>query len=98
MLMTQADVDGNGVLDYGEFVAVTIHLQKMENDEHIRKAFTFFDKDGSGYIELGELREALTDESGETEADVLKDIMREVDADKVWLSHHFPELVLFDLH
>ena len=35
---------------------------------------------------------------GLTEADVLKDIMREVDADKVWLSHHFPELVLFDLH
>ncbi|KAK4257148.1 hypothetical protein QN277_006772 [Acacia crassicarpa] len=82
MLMEVADVDGNGVLDYGEFVAVTIHLQKMENDEHIRKAFTFFDKDGNGYIELDELREALTDESGETEADVLKDIMHEVDTDK----------------
>ncbi|KAE9601468.1 hypothetical protein Lal_00023879 [Lupinus albus] len=82
MLMEVADVDGNGVLDYGEFVAVTIHLQRMENDEHIHKAFKYFDKDGSGYIELGELEEALADESGETETDILNDIMREVDTDK----------------
>ncbi|KAE9608465.1 putative protein kinase CAMK-CDPK family [Lupinus albus] len=82
MLMEVADVDGNGVLDYGEFVAVTLHLQKIENDEHIHKAFKFFDKDGSGYIELGELQDALTDESGETDVDVLTDIMCDVDTDK----------------
>ncbi|KAK6123274.1 hypothetical protein DH2020_042981 [Rehmannia glutinosa] len=82
LLMDVADVDGNGVLDYGEFVAVTIHLQRMENDEHFRKAFMFFDKDGSGYIELDELREALVDESGEADLDVVNDIMREVDTDK----------------
>ncbi|PON86064.1 Serine/threonine protein kinase [Trema orientale] len=82
MLMEVADVDGNGVLDYGEFVAVTIHLQRMENDEHFRRAFMFFDKDGSGYIELNELREALADESGETDSMVLNEIMREVDTDK----------------
>ncbi|XP_062116410.1 calcium-dependent protein kinase 10-like [Humulus lupulus] len=82
MLMEVADVDGNGVLDYGEFVAVTIHLQKMENDEHFKRAFMFFDKDGSGYIELNELREALADELGETDSMVLTEIMREVDTDK----------------
>nr|UWM40660.1 Nod Kinase-EF hand 2 [Arachis hypogaea subsp. hypogaea] len=82
LLMEVADVDGNGILDYGEFVAVTIHLQKMENDEHFRKAFKYFDKDSSGYIEFGELQEALADESGETDHDVLNDIMREVDTDK----------------
>ncbi|GLU12294.1 hypothetical protein SLE2022_289870 [Rubroshorea leprosula] len=82
LLMEVADVDGNGVLDYGEFVAVTIHLQKMENDEHFRRAFMFFDTDGSGFIELVELREALADESGETDIDVVNDIMREVDNDK----------------
>ncbi|XP_052174782.1 calcium-dependent protein kinase 30-like isoform X2 [Diospyros lotus] len=82
LLMDAADVDGNGVLDYGEFVAVTIHLQKMENDAHFRQAFIFFDKDGSGFIELHELQEALTDESGEIDADVLNEIMREVDTNK----------------
>ncbi|XP_021733764.1 calcium-dependent protein kinase 10-like [Chenopodium quinoa] len=82
LLMEVADADGNGYLDYGEFVAVTIHLQKMENDEHFQRAFMYFDKDGSGYIELDELRDALTDESAETDADVLTEIMREVDTDK----------------
>ncbi|XP_030521370.1 calcium-dependent protein kinase 10-like [Rhodamnia argentea] len=82
MLMEVADVDGNGVLDYGEFAAVTIHLQRMENDEHLRRAFMFFDKDDSGFIELGELSEALADESGEMDADVVNEIMREVDTDK----------------
>ncbi|KAL4292096.1 hypothetical protein GQ457_14G016820 [Hibiscus cannabinus] len=76
------DVDENGVLDHGEFVAVTIHLQKMENDEHFRRAFIFFDKDGNGYIELDELRDALADESRETDVNALNDIMREVDTDK----------------
>ncbi|XP_059443764.1 calcium-dependent protein kinase 10-like isoform X1 [Corylus avellana] len=82
MLMEVADVDGNGVLDYGEFVAVTIHLQRMENEDHFRRAFMFFDKDGSGYIESNELREGLADDSGEADTDVLNDIMREVDTDK----------------
>ncbi|KAL6583919.1 Calcium-dependent protein kinase 10 [Orobanche minor] len=82
LLMDVADVDGNGVLDYGEFVAVTIHLQRTENDEHIRKAFKFFDLDDSGYIELDELREALVDESGEPDLDVVNNIMREVDTNK----------------
>ncbi|KAK4362430.1 hypothetical protein RND71_017671 [Anisodus tanguticus] len=82
LLMDVADVDGNGVLDYGEFVAVIIHLQRMENDEHFRRAFMFFDKDGSGYIELDELREALAAESGACDTDVLNEIMREVDSDK----------------
>ncbi|KAG5386969.1 hypothetical protein IGI04_038439 [Brassica rapa subsp. trilocularis] len=82
MLMEVADVDGNGFLDYGEFVAVIIHLQKIENDELFKLAFMFFDKDGSTYIELDELREALTDELGEPDVSVLNDIMREVDSDK----------------
>ncbi|KAK9015436.1 hypothetical protein V6N11_006546 [Hibiscus sabdariffa] len=60
-----ADVDENGVLNHGEFVAVTIHLQKMENDEHFRRAFMFFDKDGNGYIELDELRDALANPDGQ---------------------------------
>ena len=72
------------MVDYGEFVVVMNHLQRRKNDEHLRKAFMYFDKDESGYIELRELREGLADESGEIEADVVNDIiMSEVDTDKV---------------
>lgn len=62
---------------------MTIHLQKMENDEHFRRAFMFFDKDGSGFIELNELEQVLADESGQADMDVLNEIMKEVDTDKV---------------
>eukprot|EP00262_Sarcandra_glabra_P016328 TRINITY_DN528_c0_g1_i1.p1 TRINITY_DN528_c0_g1~~TRINITY_DN528_c0_g1_i1.p1 ORF type:complete len:547 (-),score=74.56 TRINITY_DN528_c0_g1_i1:533-2173(-) len=82
LMMEAADVDGDGTLDYGEFVAVTIHLQRMENDEHFRKAFMFFDKDSSGYIEINELRESLANDTGQIDDEVLNDIVREVDTDK----------------
>lgn len=64
-------------------MAVTIHLQRMENDEHIHRAFMYFDRNSNGYIELDELREALADESGETNDNVINEIMREVDTNKV---------------
>ncbi|MQM05971.1 hypothetical protein Taro_038797 [Colocasia esculenta] len=82
MLMETADVDGNGVLDFGEFVAVNIHLLRIESDEHLKTAFMFFDKDNSGYIEIDELKEALMDGSGQTEVEVVNQIFHEVDADK----------------
>ncbi|KAK8973566.1 hypothetical protein V6N11_030756 [Hibiscus sabdariffa] len=54
----------------------------MENDEHFRRAFMFYDKDGNGYMELDELRDTLADESRETDVNALNDIMHEVDTDK----------------
>lgn len=80
----QTDVDGDGTLNYGEFVAVSVHLKKMANDEHLHKAFNFFDKNQSGYIEPEELREALNDELDETSSEeVIAAIMQDVDTDKV---------------
>ena len=76
-------MNGNGYLDYGEFVAVTIHLQRLSNDGHLRTAFLFFDKDSSGYIERAELADALADESGHTDEAALNNVLREVDTDKV---------------
>ncbi|KAL5218829.1 hypothetical protein ABZP36_019513 [Zizania latifolia] len=78
----QADVDGNGYLDYGEFVAVTIHLQRLSNDAHLHTAFLFFDKDSSGYIDRAELADALADDSGRADDAVLDHILQEVDTDK----------------
>ncbi|GFZ18168.1 calmodulin-domain protein kinase 7 [Actinidia rufa] len=77
-----ADVDGDGTLNCGEFVAVSVHLRKMANDEHLHKAFAFFDRDHSGYIEIEELREALCDEDDTNNEEVIKAIMHDVDTDK----------------
>ncbi|KAL6578022.1 Calcium-dependent protein kinase 13 [Orobanche minor] len=55
MLIEAVDTNGKGTLDYGKFLAISLHLQKMDNDEHLNKAFSYFDKDGNGYIEHDEL-------------------------------------------
>lgn len=82
MLIEAVDSNGKGKLDYGEFVAVSLHLKRMANDEHLRRAFSFFDKDGNGYIEFEELREALLEDGTADITDVVNDILQEVDADK----------------
>lgn len=44
----QADVDGNGTIDYLEFITATMHMNRMEREDHLYKAFEYFDKDKSG--------------------------------------------------
>ncbi|MBA0608946.1 hypothetical protein Godav_021101 [Gossypium davidsonii] len=82
ILMEAGDVDKDGYLDYGEFVAISVHLRKMGNDEHLKKAFEFFDRNQSGYIEIEELRDALTDEVETNSEEVISAIMHDVDTDK----------------
>lgn len=48
--MLQADVDGNGSIDYIEFITATMHRHKLEREEDLYKAFQHFDTDGSGYV------------------------------------------------
>lgn len=82
ILMEAGDVDKDGFLDYGEFVAISIHLRKISHDEHLQRAFQFFDKNESGFIELEELRNALADEVDANSEEVIKAIMHDVDTDK----------------
>lgn len=70
-------------MSYVEFVAVTVHLRKMVNDEHISKAFDHFDRNESGYIEIEELREALCDNDDANNKEVITSIMLDVDTNKV---------------
>nr|WNT99844.1 calcium-dependent protein kinase [Gymnema sylvestre] len=82
MLIEAVDTNGKGTLDYGEFLAISLHLQRMANDEHLHKAFSYFDKDGNGYIEPDELRDALMEDGADDCTDVANDIFQEVDTDK----------------
>ncbi|KAL7197396.1 hypothetical protein ACSBR2_020019 [Camellia fascicularis] len=82
ILMEAGDVDKDGHLDYGEFVAISVHLRKMGNDDHLLKAFKFFDQNRSGYIEIEELRDTLADEVETNNEEVINAIMQDVDTDK----------------
>ncbi|PIN19978.1 Ca2+/calmodulin-dependent protein kinase, EF-Hand protein superfamily [Handroanthus impetiginosus] len=79
VLMEAGDVNKDGYIDCGEFVAISIHLRMMGTDDHLRKAFEFFDKNGTGYIEIEELKDTFADEASE---EVIDAIIQEVDTDK----------------
>ena len=79
----QADIDNSGTIDYGEFIAATVHLNKLEREENLVSAFSFFDKDGSGYITIDELQQACKDFGlGEAHLD---EMIKEIDQDDVSL-------------
>ncbi|KAK4491935.1 hypothetical protein RD792_002717 [Penstemon davidsonii] len=79
-LMEAADVDGNGTIDYIEFITATMHRHRLERDEHLFGAFQFFDKDSSGYITRDELENAMK-EYGMGDEGTIKEIISEVDTD-----------------
>lgn len=77
----QADVDNSGTIDYKEFIAATLHLNKIEREDHLFAAFSYFDKDGSGYITRDELQQAC-EEFG-IEDFHLEEIIQEADLNNV---------------
>lgn len=79
-LMQAADVDGNGTIDYIEFISATMHRYRLERDEHLYKAFQYFDKDNSGYITKDELETAMKEYGMGDEASI-REVISEVDTD-----------------
>lgn len=61
------DIDGNGSIDYTEFVMATMNERDLISQQKLRAAFRLFDKDGNGSISPDEIKTALgiSDEDGE---------------------------------
>ncbi|KAG2489663.1 hypothetical protein HYH03_011775 [Edaphochlamys debaryana] len=75
-IMAQADISGDGTLDYEEFLAATMNLAKLEHEEHLYMAFRFFDADDSGFITMDELHAALHRVCSREE---IEELMRQAD-------------------
>ncbi|KAL8147484.1 calcium-dependent protein kinase 20-like [Apium graveolens] len=78
-LLQSADLDNSGTIDYTEFVAAMLNLNKAQKEDHLLAAFSYFDKDGSGFITTDELQQ--TCEQFGLEGAQLEVIMQEVDKD-----------------
>ncbi|KAG1671375.1 hypothetical protein FOA52_011872 [Chlamydomonas sp. UWO 241] len=75
-LLDCIDLNANGVIDYEEFLAATVHQIRLDKDELLFKAFQHFDKDGNGFISREELALALEGQG----VDIQK-VLRDVDTD-----------------
>lgn len=57
--MNVIDANQNGLIDYTEFIAACLQSYNYLKENHLKSAFIYFDKDGSGTISPDELRACL---------------------------------------
>jgi calcium-dependent protein kinase len=75
-IISECDINGDGYLEYTEFIAATMNKKKMLSQKKLKEAFNLFDVDRNGVISFEELSDVL----GNT-GNVVK-IFREADTNK----------------
>ncbi|KAL3846943.1 hypothetical protein ACJMK2_017883 [Sinanodonta woodiana] len=81
-MIADVDVDGNGRIDFNEFVTMMVaNIKDLNGEEGLREAFRMFDKYRNGFISSAELRHVMTNMGDKlTDAEV-DEMIREVDID-----------------
>lgn len=78
--MTMIDTNQNGLIDYTEFIAACLHSYNYLKESHLRSAFSYFDKDGSGTISREELRQCLQSDDFTLKDEEVDNLLNGVDA------------------
>ena len=83
-LMDEADVDGNGKIDFSEFLTMMAEIMaESDMEQQLREAFRVFDKDGDGFVTARELRQIVANISGEKLTNKeLTEMIKEADVDR----------------
>ena len=77
-IMNTVDTDGNGWIDYSEFVMATLNKKNLLSDERLEAAFRIFDKDNNGFIDASEIR-AVLGKGKNLDDGVWEELIQEVD-------------------
>ncbi|CAJ2631499.1 unnamed protein product [Trifolium pratense] len=60
IMVNEVDTDGNGTIEFGEFLNFMARkMKETEAEDELKEAFWVFDKDKDGYISPNELRSVL---------------------------------------
>ena len=76
-IMRTVDTDHNDCIDYSEFVTAAIDRKKFLSMNRLKSAFRLFDEDGSGGIEVTELRRVFSQDN--VSEVVWKQMLKQVD-------------------
>ena len=76
--MQSVDSDRNGSIDYNEFLTATMDKEKLTSKSNLEIAFKSFDKDGSGKINLNEVK-AIFNNSNVQNDNIFEKMIKEAD-------------------
>ena len=77
--MNIMDSNKNGYIDYTEFIAACLQSYNYLKENHLKSAFSYFDKDNSGTISLDELKQCLQSEDFTLPEDLITKLLKEAD-------------------
>ena len=82
-IFNNLDMDKNGYIEYEEFVRAAVNKEFIMDEEILRFAFRYFDKDNSGEITFNEIEEVFKDSLSKKNKvkNYLQSIIKQVDCD-----------------
>ena len=81
-MIRMVDVDGNGTIDFPEFITMMAKKSKDGNsEEEILDAFKVFDTDGNGFISAAELKHIMFNLGENMTDEEIDEMIRQADID-----------------
>jgi len=81
-MINEVDLDGNGNIDFKEFLGLMVRKMKdTDTEEELLEAFKVFDRDGNGLISSIELRHVMTQLGEKLTDDEVEEMIKEADQD-----------------
>ena len=81
-IMTEIDLEGNGEINYDEFISILNRKEKdVDNEEELLKAFKVFDKEGNGLININELKHIMLSAGNNLSESEINNMLTEADTD-----------------
>ncbi|XP_073054125.1 calmodulin-7-like [Primulina eburnea] len=81
-MINEVDADGNGTIDFPEFLNLMARKMKdTDSEEELKEAFRVFDKDQNGFISAAELRHVMTNLGEKLTDEEVDEMIREADVD-----------------
>lgn len=83
-MINEIDADGNGVIDFDEFLTLMGRIMKSSDqcdDEEFQEAFRVFDLNSDGFITANELHSVMTSLGEKITNDEIAEMIAEVDKD-----------------
>ncbi|XP_075500685.1 putative calmodulin-3 [Primulina tabacum] len=81
-MINEVDADGNGTIDFPEFLNLMARKMKdTDSEEELKEGFRVFDKDQNDFISAAELRHVMTNPGEKLTDEEVDEMIREADVD-----------------